>query len=128
MPNSAANSTHGQDAATRKAMVDAGVVEALVALPPGLFPTTAIPVTVWLLGTPDGQRQGEVLFIDATRHGEMSGRTRRVLTSKDIDSITGVYRAWRAGEFSAVEEFAASATVADIVLPESHTDESPQAR
>lgn len=116
MVNSAANSTNAQDAAIRRAMVDAGVVEALVALPPGLFAATAIPITVWILRHPNRERRDEVLFVDATRYGESLGRARRVLASGDIDSITQTYRRWRTGEFSAKGGFAAVATVGEIAL------------
>ncbi|WP_189247664.1 N-6 DNA methylase [Streptosporangium pseudovulgare] len=78
----------------RTRLVEDGRVEAVIALPPQLFPNTGIPVTVWLLGRPREPR-GEVLFIDASGLGRPVGRTRRILTDEDVTSIAEAVGEWR---------------------------------
>jgi type I restriction enzyme M protein len=76
-------------------MINDGAVESIVALPPQLFHSTAIPVTLWLLRAPVGGSAGHVLFIDARAAGRMISRPRRVLTDDDISQLIGVYQDWR---------------------------------
>jgi type I restriction enzyme M protein len=87
----------------RHAMVEADVVACMVALPPNLFRTTAIPACLWFL-TKDKSpqsakaltdRRGEILFIDARALGTMVDRTERILTDDDIAKIADTYHAWR---------------------------------
>ncbi|WP_231931377.1 HsdM family class I SAM-dependent methyltransferase [Micromonospora echinospora] len=87
----------------RRAMVEADVVACMVALPPNLFRTTAIPACLWFLTkdkSPQGakaltDRRGEILFIDARALGTMVDRTERILTDDDIAKIADTYHAWR---------------------------------
>ena len=75
----------------------------MIALPPQLFRTTAIPACLWFFAndkTPQGakhlnDRRGEVLFIDARNMGTLVDRTERILTDEDIAKIAGAYHAWR---------------------------------
>ncbi|MET9069660.1 N-6 DNA methylase [Streptosporangium sandarakinum] len=78
----------------RTRLVEDGWVEAVIALPPQLFPNTGIPVTVWLLGRPREPR-GEILFIDASGLGRPVGRARRILTDEEVASIAGAVTEWR---------------------------------
>ncbi|MEU8662720.1 type I restriction-modification system subunit M [Actinoplanes philippinensis] len=79
----------------RRAIVEDDLVECMVALPPNLFRTTAIPACVWFLSRDKGARRGQVLFLDARGLGTMTGRTERVLTDADIQRIAGTFHAWR---------------------------------
>ncbi|MFF9078807.1 N-6 DNA methylase [Streptomyces rubiginosohelvolus] len=87
----------------RRAMVEADLVAAVVALPTQLHYTTQIPTSLWLLAkdkSPQGKmgltdRRGDVLFIDARATGVMHNRTERVLTDIDLSRIAEVYHAWR---------------------------------
>ena len=81
-------------------MIEADLVDCMVALPGQLFYSTQIPACLWFLARDccDGKfrdRCGEVLFIDARKLGRMVDRTHRELTDKDIGRITGTYHAWR---------------------------------
>ena len=65
-------------------MVEADVVEVMVALPGQLFFNTQIPACLWFLARPPGEnwgegytRQGQVLFIDARKLGRMVSRAMR---------------------------------------------------
>ncbi len=118
MANSASSSEHAQERAIRAAMVEDGIVEALIALPPQLFYSTAVPVTTWLLRRLNRGPDGEVLFIDARALGSNVSRTQRVLTAADVGRITGACDAWRnrqkQGRYEDVPGFSASVTIEEI--------------
>ena len=84
----------------RKNLVEAGVVDCIVALPDKLFFDTAIPACMWLL-TPNRSSSGfrerteEVLFLDARKLGHMETRMLRTLNNQDIAKIAGTYHSWR---------------------------------
>ena len=76
----------------RKSLIEADLVDCMVALPGQLFYSTQIPVCLWFLARDrkDGKfrdRRGEVLFIDARKLGRMVDRTHRELTDEDIERI-----------------------------------------
>ncbi|MFL6147432.1 MAG: N-6 DNA methylase, partial [Pseudonocardiaceae bacterium] len=95
MANGALSSEQAGEGAIRAAMVEDGAVEALIALPPQLFATTAIPVTVWLLRRLSDTRAGEILFVDARKLGSMISRTQRDLLPDDIRRIANTVLEWR---------------------------------
>lgn len=95
MPPSAASSSHPGERAIREAMVEDGVVEAVVSLPDRLFRSTGIPVDIWLLRRP-ASTPSEVLFVDARKLGTVS-RTERSLAPGEIDDIVSTVTAWRGG-------------------------------
>ncbi len=90
----------------RKALIEADLVECIVAMPAQLFYTTGIPVCLWFL-TKDKtdrkvksersqrNRKGGVLFIDARQMGRMVTRKLRELSDEDIAKIADIYHAWR---------------------------------
>lgn len=91
MPTNAASSAHAGERRIRRAMIEDGAVEALVALPSQLFSATAVAATVWILRHPTGSCE-DVLFVDATRMGTMASRTRRVLAAEDTDLLARAVR------------------------------------
>jgi type I restriction enzyme M protein len=95
MANGALSSEQAGEGEIRAAMVEDGAVEALIALPPQLFATTAIPVTVWLLSRPSDTRAGEILFVDARKLGSMISRTQRDLLPDDIRRMANTVLEWR---------------------------------
>ncbi|MGC5380952.1 type I restriction-modification system subunit M [Micromonospora sp. DT68] len=103
LANGSMSSKQSGEGEIRRAMVEADLVACMVALPPNLFRTTAIPACLWFLTkdkTPQGakaltDRRGEILFIDARALGTMVDRTERVLTDDDIARIADTYHAWR---------------------------------
>ncbi|BCJ37146.1 hypothetical protein Athai_46490 [Actinocatenispora thailandica] len=108
MPNIAAVSGHPNDRAVRQAMLDSGAIEAVIALPEGLFADTGALTMLWVLCRRGAER---VLFIDATSAGlRVHGRT--VLA--DPDAIARCYRRWRVG---------ADYRSAQVPCQEVHTDD-----
>ena len=92
MANGSLSSNTSGEGEIRKGIVEADLVDCIVALPPQLFLTTGIPVCLWFLtrdksgrNLPRGgrDRAGETLFIDARKLGTMQTRTLRVLTGAD---------------------------------------------
>ena len=104
----------------RRSIVEAGLVDCIVALPGQLFRSTQIPACLWFLrrGRRDGERMGETLFIDARKLGHMMDRTRRDLSAEDIARVADAYHAWRgeenAGEYADLPGFCKSAALEEI--------------
>src|SRR3984893_695556 len=100
---SMSSSQNGEDT-IRRAMVEADVVDCMVALPGQLFYSTQIPACLWFLTrskNPGGglrDRRGEVLFIDARKLGTLVDRTRKEFADEDIAKITMTYHLWREGK------------------------------
>ena len=107
----------------RKNIIEADLVDCMIALPTHLFYSTQIPVCLWFV-TRDKKnhkfrnRRGQTLFIDARKMGSMADRTHRELTDEDIAKIASVYHAWRgenaAGTYVDVSGFCKSASTDEI--------------
>ena len=83
----------------RQKMIEADLVDCMVALPPQLFSNTQIPACLWFLNkAKPAHRKGQILFIDARHMGYLIDRTLRDLTDEDIAQIAGTYHTWRTGE------------------------------
>ena len=124
LANGSMSSNQSGEGEIRKAMLEADVVDCMVALPGQLFYSTQIPACLWFLtrekapGKGRRDRRGQVLFIDARKMGELVDRTRRELTDAEIQKIADTYHAWRgeknAGEYADVAGFCKSATLEEI--------------
>ncbi|MEY2471603.1 MAG: type restriction enzyme protein [Actinomycetota bacterium] len=122
MANGSLSSTAGGEGAIRRRIVEADLVDAIVALPSQLFLTTGIPACLWFVSRDKSGKNlkrggrdhsGETLFIDARKLGSMQTRTLRVLTggedgetqlsdgtrdptpTSDIGRIVYAFRQWR---------------------------------
>ncbi|MFJ8754521.1 N-6 DNA methylase [Streptomyces sp. NPDC102441] len=91
MPNKAGNSANKPERGIRRAMLERGVVKAVVALPDRLFSLTSVPVSVWFLVHPS-QACDEILFLDARQVGTPV-RGKRVLGGEDVRAVLDAYRA-----------------------------------
>ena len=96
LANGSMSSSQSGEGAIRKRLIEADLVDCMVALPGQLFYSTQIPACLWFLARRRARR-GEVLFIDARKLGRMVDRTHRELTGEDIARIAGAYHAWRDG-------------------------------
>lgn len=118
MANGAANSENVRERAIRTALIENGAVEGIIALPPQLFYSTAIPVTLWLLRHPVDKKDEYVLFIDGSTTGTMVSRSHRILTDGDVARIVDCYREWRGRQwtesYSGIAGFARYVPVQEI--------------
>jgi type I restriction enzyme M protein len=124
LANGSMSSTQSGEGEIREALIEADLVDCMVALPGQLFYATQIPACVWFLARDRGQqgprraRKGEVLFIDARGLGQRVDRTHRELSEADIHRVASTYHAWRgdkgAGSFAEVPGFCRSVTREEI--------------
>jgi type I restriction enzyme M protein len=128
LANGSMSSNTSGEGEIRQAMIEADVVDCMVALPGQLFYSTQIPACLWFLardknpgnGKAGGlrDRRGQVLFIDARKLGVLVDRTRRELTDDEVKKIADTYHAWRgekdAGNYVDVPGFCKSASLEDI--------------
>ena len=95
LANGSMSSSQNSEGVIRAAMVEADVVEVMVALPGQLFFNTQIPVCLWFLVKQKTKRKGEVLFIDARKLATMISRVQSELIDEVIARIAGTVAAWR---------------------------------
>jgi type I restriction enzyme M protein len=127
LANGSMSSNSSGEGDIRKAIVEADLVDCMVALPGQLFYSTQIPVCLWFLARDkkNGRfrdRRGQVLFIDARKMGTMIDRVQRTLTDADIATIADTYHAWRGDErngakdkkYEDIKGFCKSATLDEI--------------
>jgi type I restriction enzyme M protein len=123
LANGSMSSNQSGEGEIRKNLIEADVVDCMVALPGQLFYSTQIPVCLWFLARNrrNGKfrdRRGQVLFIDARKLGRMVDRTHRELTDEDLARIASTYHAWRgekdAGEYADIAGFCKSAPLDEV--------------
>ena len=94
LANGSMSSSQNSEGQIRAAMVEADVVEVMIALPGQLFFNTQIPACLWFLAK-SKKRKGEVLFIDARKLASMISRVQGELTDEVIDRIAATVASWR---------------------------------
>jgi type I restriction enzyme M protein len=139
LANGSMSSNQSNEGEIRKNIIEADLVDCMVALPGQLFYSTQIPVCLWFIarnkkngtrsaGSGKGfrDRRGETLFIDARKMGTLIDRVHRELTDEDVAKIADTYHAWRgdkpalskaeggAGEYADVPGFCMAAKLDDI--------------
>jgi len=109
LANGSMSSNQSGEGEIRKSIIEADLVDCMVAMPGQLFYATQIPVCLWFIArdkkgsSPSGRgggegyrdRRGQTLFIDARKLGAMIDRVHRELTEEDILKIAATYHAWR---------------------------------
>lgn len=124
LANGSMSSNQNTEGDIRKAMVEADVVEVMIALPGQLFFNTQIPACLWFLTKKKVARPGEVLFIDARKLGSSISRVQIELLDSDIERIAQTVANWRGepldvggkiAEYSDVPGFCRSVTLPEIV-------------
>ncbi|TCV81061.1 type I restriction-modification system subunit M [Sulfurirhabdus autotrophica] len=129
LANGSMSSNQSGEGDIRKAIIEADLVDCMVALPGQLFYSTQIPVCLWFLtksknartvGHPDDDvpdflrdHRRETLFIDARKMGTLIDRVHRELTEEDIKKIAETYHAWRSDDLA----WRGAANTAGYTLP-----------
>jgi type I restriction enzyme M protein len=107
----------------RRKIIEADLVDCMIALPAQLFYGAQIPACLWFLARDKRNRKfrdrrGQTLFIDARKMGYLVDRVHRELSDEEIARIAGTYHAWRgemgAGEYKDIAGFCKSATTEEI--------------
>ena len=123
LANGSMSSSQNSEGDIRKAMVEADVVEVMVALPGQLFFNTQIPACLWFLAKQKTARPGEVLFIDARKLGSNVSRVQIELLDSDIERIAQTVANWRGepldiggeiAEYADIAGFCRSVTLGEI--------------
>jgi type I restriction enzyme M protein len=123
LANGSMSSNQSGEGEIRKNIIEAGLVDCMIALPGQLFYSTPIAPCLWFLTRSKSkgkfrERKGETLFIDARKLGHLVDRTHRDLTDEDVARVAGAYHAWRgetgAGKYEDVAGFCKSATLEEI--------------
>ncbi|RZB34043.1 MAG: type I restriction enzyme M protein [Desulfobacteraceae bacterium Eth-SRB2] len=123
MANGSMSTNTASEGKIRRNIIEADLVDCMIALPGQLFYTTQIPVCLWFVARNKRngkfrKRSGQTLFIDARQMGSLIDRTHRDFSDEEIDTITGTYYAWRgekdAGEYQDVPGFCMSAFIEKI--------------
>jgi type I restriction enzyme M protein len=124
LANGSMSSNTSGEGEIRKAILEADLVDCMVALPGQLFYSTQIPVCLWFIARDKRNarfrdRRGHVLFIDARKLGTMIDRVHRELTDADIGKIAETYHAWRGDRnckqtYADIPGFCKSATLEEI--------------
>ncbi len=113
LANGSLSSQSGGEGDIRRALVEADLVECIVAMPSQLFYTTQIPVSIWFLNK-DKRQKGETLFLDARNMGTMITRKLREMTDGkdgDIARIAAAVDAFRSGTLVPEKGFSAIANL-----------------
>lgn len=113
LANGSLSSQSGGEGEIRKNIINADLVDCIVAMPSQLFYTTQIPVSLWFLAK-NKKQKGKTLFIDARKLGTMVTRKLRELTDVDIQRIADTYNAFVDGTLEDEKGFCAVVTTQDI--------------
>ncbi len=123
LANGSMSSNQSGEGEIRQKIIEADLVDCMIALPGQLFYTTPIPACLWFVARnkKNGKlrdRRGQTLFIDARKMGYLVDRTHRELSDEEIQRIVRTYHAWRGekgtGEYKDVPGFCKGATLEEI--------------
>lgn len=125
LANGSMSSNTNNEGEIRKALIEADLVECMVALPGQLFTNTQIPACIWfltkdkanglMLDKKKADRRGKTLFIDARNLGFMKDRVLRDFTDQDIAQIADTFHAWQQNVgYDDMKGFCYSASLEDI--------------
>ena len=113
----------GKEGEIRKKLIEDDLVDVIIACPPKMFYSVALPVSLWLVtkNKKDGRfrsRSGETLFIDAREIFEQISRKQVTFTDEQIQKIANTIRAWRGekegGKYDDIAGYCKAATLDEI--------------
>lgn len=122
LANGSLSSNTSNEGEIRKNLINADLVDTIVALPDKLFYSTGIPVCLWIMNRNKKEhgkfrnRENEILFIDARNMGTMIDRRHRELINEDVNKIAETYHNWRSGceNYEDVQGFCKAATIEEV--------------
>jgi type I restriction enzyme M protein len=132
LANGSMSSNQSGEGEIRRAIIEADLVDCMVALPGQLFYSTQIPVCLWFLsknkshrvlehgGDPPvcfRDRRRETLFIDARKMGTLIDRVHREFANSDISKIADTYHAWKLDSDALLKEADKRGVVLELAPP-----------
>lgn len=123
LANGSMSSNQSGEGEIRRKIIEADLVDCMIALPGQLFYGTPIPACLWFLtrSKKNGRlrdRSKQTLFIDARKLGYLVDRTHREFTDEEILRISRTYHAWRgekdAGKYQDIQGFCKAAALDEI--------------
>lgn len=121
LANGSLSSNTSGEGDIRRNLIQNGLVDCIVAMPPQLFYTTQIPVCLWFVSRDRHDhkyrdRHDEILFIDARKMGVMVSRKNRELTDEEIKKISDTYHCWKAKDcaYEDVKGFCKAAKMTEV--------------
>lgn len=127
LANGSMSSNQSGEGEIRKNIIEADLVDCMIALPPQLFYGSQIPACLWFLARDKRNskfrdRRRHTIFFDVRKMGYMVDRVHRELSDEEITRIAGIYHAWRgeegAGTYQDISGFCKSSTTDDIAAKE----------
>ena len=116
LANGALSTQTSGEGEIRKRIIQADLVEGIVALPTQLFYSVTIPVTLWFISK-NKKQKGKTLFIDARKMGHMVDKKHRDFTDEDIQKLADTFEAFQEGTLEDVKGFCAVADLQAIETP-----------
>ena len=113
LANGALSTQSSGEGEIRKKIIEADLIEGIIAMPPQLFYSVTIPVTLWFI-TRNKKQKNKTVFIDARKMGHMVDRKHRDLSDDDIQKLANTVEAFQNGTLEDVKGFCAVATLDDI--------------
>ena len=113
LANGALSTQSSGEGEIRKKIIEADLIEGIIAMPPQLFYSVTIPVTLWFI-TRNKKQKNKTVFIDARKMGHMVDRKHRDFTDEDIQKLAETFSAFQNGTLEDVKGFCAVATLDDI--------------
>lgn len=113
LANGALSSQTSGEGEIRKNIIEADLVEGIVAMPTQLFYSVTIPVTLWFISR-NKKQKGKTLFIDARKMGRMVDRKHRDLSDEDIQKLADTFAQFQEGTLEEVKGFSAVADLEEI--------------
>lgn len=113
LANGSLSSQSGGEGEIRKRIIEADLVDCIIAMPPQLFYTTQIPVSLWFVSKNKSQK-GKTLFIDARNMGTMLSRKLREMTDEDIAKISEAHESFVNGTNENAKGFCAVVDTSEI--------------
>lgn len=113
LANGSLSSQSGGEGEIRKNIIEADLIDCIIAMPTQLFYSTQIPVSLWFISK-NKKQKGKTLFIDARNMGTMIDRKNRELTTDDIKKLADTFSAFENGTLENVKGFCAGVETKDI--------------
>lgn len=115
LANGSMSTSTKQEAEIRKNIIEAGLVDCIITMPPNLFYNVTIPVCLWFISKKRENRKDKILYIDARKMGTMVTRKHRELSDEEIKQIYDTYHNWRdEKDYEDVQGFCKAANIEEV--------------